>query len=113
MIILGGDDMKCKKIESECGNSSLQLYFVELPSRKLAVIEEVYTKPKYRNRGLATVLIRQAIRVARDWGADCIELTVRKDSPHIKGFYEDFGFKDRKQVAMRLTINKVRWNPGG
>ena len=105
--------MKQLKFESDCGNSSLQLYFVELPSRKLAIIEEVFTKPEHRGKGLSTALIREAILTAKEWGADCIELTVRQDAPHIREFYERFGFEDRKQTAMRLTINKVQWNPEG
>jgi len=93
--------------------STLQLYFIELPSRKLAVIEEVYTKPEHRRKGYSTYLITDAISYAKELGADCIELTVRQDQPHIKEFYENFGFEDRKQTAMRLTINKVQWNPEG
>lgn len=101
------------KIEHESGKSSLQMYFVELPSRKLAVIEEVYTVPEYRGRGYATELLKVAISKAKEMGADCIELTVRQDSPEVQEFYKSLGFEDRKQVAMRLSINKVQWNPEG
>ena len=105
--------MRHEKLVYAGGFSSLELYFIELPSRKLAVIEEVYTKHEYRGLGYATELIQEAIETAKRWGADCIELTVRQDSPNIKAFYEGLGFEDRKQVAMRLSINKVQWNPGG
>lgn len=92
--------------------SSLILYFVELPSRKLAVIEEVYTKPEYRNRGYSRELLKKAISRARDLHADCIELTVRQDQPHIQEFYKGLGFEDRMQVAMRLKLQLMNpWNP--
>lgn len=88
--------------------SSLVLYGVQLPSRNLCVIEEVYTKPEYRNRGFSTELIEEAIARAQRWGADCVELTVRQDSPHIKEFYERFGFKDRLNHAMRLSLKAMK-----
>ena len=92
--------------------SSLTIYFVDLPSRRLAVIEEVYTKPEHRGKGHATDLIQQAIAHAKKMDAQCIELTVRQDSPHIQEFYKHLGFYDRMQVAMRYDIKPMKpWNP--
>lgn len=92
--------------------SSLQLYFVELPSRRLAVIEEVFTAEEHRGRGYATELIKRAIERARSLEADCVELTVRQDAPHIKEFYERLGFEDRMQTAMRLKFGNFNsWKP--
>lgn len=88
--------------------SSLILYFVDLPSRRLAVIEEVYTKPEHRNNGYSTELIEKAIARAKELDAQCIELTVRQDRPNIKEFYEKFGFQDRLQVAMRLQLTEMK-----
>lgn len=91
--------------------SSLMLYYIELPSRNLAVIEEVWTHPDHRRQGHSTVLIRKAIDKAKELGADCVELTVRQDAPHIQQFYESFGFEDRKNVAMRLKLRDMKpWN---
>jgi ribosomal protein S18 acetylase RimI-like enzyme len=84
--------------------SSLQLYLVDLPSRKLAVIEEVSTLEPYRRQGRATKLIKEAIESARARGATCVELTVREDRPDLKAFYESLGFKDRFNRAMRLAL---------
>lgn len=88
--------------------SSLTIYFVELPSRRLAVIEEVFTVPEYRNRGYSTELINDAIARAKELDYDCIELTVRQDSPHIQEYYKKFGFEDRMQVAMRLKLKEMK-----
>jgi ribosomal protein S18 acetylase RimI-like enzyme len=84
--------------------SSLWLYTVRLPSRWLAVIEEVGTVPEYRRQGRATKLVKDAIAHARNLGCDCVELTVREDRPDLKAFYESLGFKDRFNRAMRLAL---------
>lgn len=88
--------------------SSLILYFVDLPSRRLAVIEEVFTEPEHRRKGYSTELVNQAIARAKKLDADCIELTVRQDSPHIQEFYKSFGFEDRIQVSMRLKLKEMK-----
>ena len=103
---------KLTKVVDEQVVSSLTLYFMDLPSRRLAVIEEVFTKPEHRNKGYSTELINRAIARANQLGADCIELTVRQDAPHIQEFYKSFGFEDRMQVAMRLKLRHMEpWNP--
>lgn len=84
--------------------STLYLYRVELPSRRLAVIEEVWTHEGYRRQGRATKLIKEAIEVARGDGCTCVELTVREDRPDLQAFYESLGFKDRLNRAMRLAL---------
>ena len=84
--------------------SSLVFYVVELPSRKLGVIEEVWTHEDYRKQGKATELIKQAIEKGRELGLDCIELTVREDKPEIQKFYQSFGFFDRLNRAYRLKL---------
>lgn len=107
--------MKLEKFTKEVDGqvvSSLIMYFVDLPSRRLAVIEEVFTKPEHRNKGYSTELLVKAMQRARKLQADCIELTVRQDSPHIRKFYEQWGFEDRMQVAMRCNLRNVQpWNP--
>ena len=93
--------------------SSLTIYFVDLPSRRLAVIEEVFTEPDHRRKGYSTELIKQAIARAVELDYDCIELTVRQDAPHIQEFYKSFGFEDRIQVAMRLKLKEMTpWKKG-
>ena len=107
--------MKMEKFTKEVDGevvSSLIMYFVDLPSRRLAVIEEVYTKPEHRRKGYSTELLVKAMARARELKADCIELTVRQDSPHVRAFYEQRGFEDRKQVAMRCNLGGLKlWNP--
>jgi ribosomal protein S18 acetylase RimI-like enzyme len=80
------------------------LYTVQLLSRRLAVIEEVVTLEPYRNQGIGSSLVRQAIEQALKDGATSIELTVREDRPDVIRFYESLGFRDRNQRAMRLCV---------
>lgn len=100
--------MKLTKVVDGNVVSSLILYYIELPSRKLAVIEEVFTEPEHRRKGYSTELVKEAIEKAKELDADCIELTVRQDSPHIQEFYKSFGFEDRIQVSMRLKLKEMK-----
>lgn len=84
--------------------SSLVFYTVNLPSRYLGVIEEVYTKEEYRLQGRATKLIKEAITFGKSIGLDCIELTVREDNKIVQDFYKSLGFFDRFNRAYRLTL---------
>lgn len=84
--------------------SSLILYTVDLPSRYLGVIEEVFTKPEYRGLGLSTKLIGQALDFGRELGLDCIELTVRQDNEKVQQFYKSLGFIDRLNYAYRYKL---------
>lgn len=84
--------------------SSLVLYTVKLPSRRLGVIEEVFTDERYRMQGRATKLVKQAIEKCKELDLDCVELTVREDNIAVQNFYKGLGFKDRFNRAYRLTL---------
>lgn len=96
--------MLIKKTKSKRVISSLQLYFVRLPSRNLAVIEEVWTDEEHRRQGHATRLILKAIELAKKRGCTCVELTVREDRPDLQRFYGELGFVDRLNRVMRLKL---------
>ena len=80
------------------------LYVVHLFSRNLGVIEEVVTLDKYRNKGIGSSLVKEAIEKAKELELDCVELNVPERKPAVVKFYEGLGFKDRKNKAMRLWI---------
>lgn len=96
---------KFKYIEKGKVVSSLMLYTVKLPSRYLAVIEEVFTKKEFRKQGKASCLMLEAIEYADKLGCTCIELTVRQDQPKVQKWYGKFGFKSRKNLSFRLNLN--------
>jgi GNAT superfamily N-acetyltransferase len=77
------------------------LIVVKLPSRKLAIIEEVYTLEAFRKQGFATQVVKEAIERARDFNCDCVELNVRNGN---EGFYTAMGFVDRMNKALRLVL---------
>lgn len=93
-----------KDFEDDKEVSSLIMYTVKLPSRYLGVIEEVKTDVNYRLQGRATKLMKQAIEKGKELGLDCIELTVREDSPVVQNFYKSLGFFDRLNRAYRLKL---------
>jgi ribosomal protein S18 acetylase RimI-like enzyme len=82
------------------------LYVVQLSSRKIACIEEVVTLEEYRGKGIGSSLVQRALAKAKELGCDCVELNVREDKPRVQKFYEDLGFYDRKNKAMRAWIKK-------
>jgi len=82
------------------------LYTVELFSRKLGVIEEVVSLREYRNKGIGSSLMHRAINKAKELGLTCLELNVKNTKPKVKKFYENMGFYDRKNNALRMWINK-------
>ena len=82
----------------------VSMYVMKLFSRKNAVIEEVVTLKEYRNNGLGSKLVKFAIEKAKELGCDCIELNVRRDKLEVKRFYEELGFKDRNNDAMRMLL---------
>lgn len=84
--------------------SSLMFYDVELPSRHLGVIEEVFTHLDYRNQGRAKKNILKALEHAKMIGCDCVELTVRQDKTDIQEFYKSLGFKDRLNLSYRYEL---------
>lgn len=94
------------KLEDSKPVAMVTLYIINLFSRKLAVIEEVVTLEKYRNNGIGSALVKSAINEAKKEGCDCVELTCRDDKPEVKRFYEQLGFIDRHNTAMRLWITK-------
>lgn len=107
MVIREGGHMKLvqlrKKVDGQVV-SSLYVYWVDLPSRYLGVIEEVQTAEGHRRKGYATELIKDAIELCKAQGCTCVELTVREDKPEIQAFYQSLGFTDRLNRAYRLNL---------
>jgi len=82
------------------GNSSL--VFQVHQGRKLAMIANVATHPKYRRRGIGRMLTERAMLGAHQKGAREIWLQVRDDNPTAIKIYVDLGFVER---ARRTTYH--------
>ncbi|MEX0595177.1 MAG: GNAT family N-acetyltransferase [Candidatus Paceibacterota bacterium] len=82
------------------------LYTVKLFTRNLGIIEEVVVLPEYRNKGIATDLMNQALKKVKELKLTCVELNVKEDKKYVQEFYKKFGFYNRTNIAFRLWINK-------
>ena len=65
-----------------------------------AHLEDVVTHEKFRNKGIATALMKKAIEVAKQAGCYKVILDCSEDNC---AFYEKLGFK-KHEVEMRLTL---------
>jgi ribosomal protein S18 acetylase RimI-like enzyme len=61
-----------------------------------AYLAELYVVPERRGQGLGRALLEEVIVVAREVGADRIELNTSEDDVAARGLYERFGFTDRE-----------------
>ncbi|SEM58977.1 GNAT family N-acetyltransferase [Streptacidiphilus jiangxiensis] len=70
-----------------------------------ANVQRIGTRRAYRRRGVASALIGQVLRVARDAGFDGVNIEVDADSPSgSNGLYERAGFTmDRAEVRYSLN----------
>lgn len=86
------------------GNASLVPF--RHKGKRIYLIANVATHPDYRRRGIARILTEQAMKNARQRGADELWLHVREDNPGAVQMYADLGFMER---ARRTTwrINKA------
>ena len=57
---------------------------------------ELYVAPGLRGRGLGRALLEAAMEVARDRGADHIDLNTSEDDTAARGLYESLGFTNRE-----------------
>ena len=56
-----------------------------------AYISKLYVAGSERRQGIGTLLMEDAIKVAKDFGCESIALTVSKENENIK-FYDKFNF---------------------
>jgi len=67
------------------------------------LISSIAVDPKFRNRGIGTELIRDAIRVAKELSAlnpvKSIILQVAENNPTARDLYEKMGFQNARKIA--------------
>jgi ribosomal protein S18 acetylase RimI-like enzyme len=59
-------------------------------------LAELYVAPDRRGRGLGRALMEEALRVARQEGADYMDLGTSEDDTAARGLYESLGFSNRE-----------------
>ena len=67
-------------------------------------LHKVAVSPQYRGRGLATALVRHAIRVLRSAGCTKVNLQIRATNLEVRKFYEGLGFEIEERLSMARHI---------
>jgi len=95
--------------------SVIHLVMMERPANprlrtgKIGMILNVYTKPQYRKRGLASLLLKEAIKDAEEFGASVLELQASDMGRHV---YEQLGFEVRQSEYTPMVYRVGRQNDG-
>jgi ribosomal protein S18 acetylase RimI-like enzyme len=88
IVLLGGDGPD--------GFAQLRLKGQVYSDALDAYLEELYVYPKKRGDGLGRALLEAAMEVARERGADHIDLGTSTDDTAAIGLYESAGFTNRE-----------------
>lgn len=83
---------------------TLTLVMFPAPAGLRARIEDVIVDHAARGQGIAGLLIREAIRLARETGAHTVDLTSRPDRAAANRLYERQGFHQRESTVYRVPL---------
>ncbi|MER6350831.1 GNAT family N-acetyltransferase [Streptomyces sp. NPDC001634] len=93
-------------LTSEAVVGALTLVLLPLPSGLRARVEDVVVDVAARGQGVAGLLTREALRIAREAGARTVDLTSRPDRAAANRLYERLGFQARESTVYRLAIDQ-------
>jgi ribosomal protein S18 acetylase RimI-like enzyme len=82
---------------------ALVLVAVPTLTGRRAWIEDVVVDERARGRGIGTALVREALRLAADYGARSVELTSRPSREAANRLYQRLGFERRETSVYRFT----------
>jgi len=82
---------------------ALVLVAVPTLTGRRAWIEDVVVDEGARGRGVGTALVREALRLAADYGARTVELTSRPSRTAANRLYQRLGFERRETSVYRFT----------
>ncbi|CAK7287457.1 GNAT family N-acetyltransferase [Streptomyces misionensis] len=82
---------------------ALVLVLLPLPSGLRARVEDVVVDGAARGRGVAGLLLEEAVRLARKAGARTVDLTSRPDRTAANRLYDRVGFRPRESTVYRLA----------
>ena len=72
---------------------------------KVMIIDSVLTKEEHRGRGYGTMLLNEALKLAKEENIDSVELIVNQDNAAAKKLYEKIGFKKINKDYYRIILN--------
>lgn len=84
------------------GTLSLVLY--RIPTGTKALVEDVVVDAAARGQGVATALIREAVRIAAESGAKSVDLTSRPEREAANRLYRSLGFEERATNVYRYKL---------
>ncbi|WP_406194755.1 GNAT family N-acetyltransferase [Streptomyces sp. NBC_01017] len=84
---------------------TLTLVQIPVPSGLRARIEDVVIDGAARGHGVAGLLMREAVRLARESGARTVDLTSRPDRASANRLYERLGFAARDSTVYRMQLD--------
>lgn len=84
---------------------TLTLVTYPVPSGLRARIEDVVVDGAARGQGVAGLLTREAVRLAREAGARTVDLTSRPDRAAANRLYERLGFTARESTVYRMPLD--------
>ena len=84
---------------------SLTLALFRIPTGLRAWIEDVVVDESVRGQGIGEALNREALRIARDYGARSVDLTSRPSREAANRLYQRLGFKTRETNVYRYSFD--------
>ena len=87
---------------------TLTLVMSPVPSGLRGRVEDVVVDSAARGRGIAALLIEQALGIAREAGARTVDLTSRPDRAAANRLYERLGFRVRESTVYRFPMEPDR-----
>ncbi|WP_405972876.1 GNAT family N-acetyltransferase [Streptomyces sp. NBC_00988] len=87
---------------------TLTLVMSPVPSGLRGRVEDVVVDSAARGRGIAALLIDEALRIAREAGARTVDLTSRPDRAAANRLYERLGFRVRESTVYRFPLEPER-----
>ncbi|MFD4556034.1 GNAT family N-acetyltransferase [Streptomyces sp. NPDC058469] len=87
---------------------TLTLVMSPVPSGLRGRVEDVVVDSAARGRGIAALLIDEALRIAREAGARTVDLTSRPDRAAANRLYERLGFRVRESTVYRFPLGPAR-----
>ena len=97
-------DNEIATLEAQLGEE-LTLVLFDIPTYCKAWIEDVITDSNYRGQGIGRALVERAIEMAKELGADSVNLTSRPSREVARALYRKVGFEEVPTTVFRLLLH--------
>jgi GNAT superfamily N-acetyltransferase len=73
---------------------------------RVAIVEDMIVRPERRNQGIGSLLLSEAIALARGAGCSRITLLTDRTNSSAIGFYQRHGFGLSEMIPLRLVLQE-------